>query len=115
MIEHERHHRQRLVVADRERLLRRGRHAVPARHRRRHVDRLVRGIQQTGTTLTIEPGGTEKSPATAGATGAAETVTVTSSLEALLSVAVTVLAPPFSENRSRSQHQRDDRRLSRHP
>ena len=38
-----------------------------------------------------------KSPGTAGDTAAADTVTVTSSLEAALSVAVTVLVPPFSE------------------
>ena len=37
-----------------------------------------------------------KSPATAGATAAAATVTVTSSLEAALRVAVTVVEPPFS-------------------
>ena len=37
-----------------------------------------------------------KSPATAGETGVADTVTVTDSLDAALSVAVTVLTPPFS-------------------
>ena len=38
-----------------------------------------------------------KSPATAGATGAADTVTVTSSSSAPFRMAVTVLTPPFSE------------------
>ena len=37
-----------------------------------------------------------KSPETAGDTGVAETVTVTASLDGPLSVAVTVLTPPFS-------------------
>ena len=37
-----------------------------------------------------------KSPATAGGTGVEDTVTVTDSLDAALSVAVTVLTPPFS-------------------
>ena len=38
-----------------------------------------------------------KSPATAGDTGAADTVTVTASLDCPLRVAVTVVSPPFSE------------------
>ena len=38
-----------------------------------------------------------KSPATAGDTGAADTVTVSARLDSSLSVAVTVLEPPFSE------------------
>ena len=38
-----------------------------------------------------------KSSATAGDTAEAETVTVTASLDSALSVAVTVLSPPFSE------------------
>ena len=38
-----------------------------------------------------------KSPATAGETGAADTVTVTASLETALNSAVTVLVPPSSE------------------
>ena len=38
----------------------------------------------------------EKSPATAGDTATADTVTSTASLDARLSVAVTVLTPPFS-------------------
>ena len=37
-----------------------------------------------------------KSAATAGATGVVDTVSVTASLDAVLSVAVTVLDPPFS-------------------
>ena len=48
------------------------------------------GIVSVRTALSL------KSPATAGDTGAADTVSVSASLEGWLSVAVTVLAPPFS-------------------
>ena len=51
-----------------------------------------------------------KSPLTAGATAAADTVTVVASLDARSRVAVTVLMPPFSLIEARAQRQRDRRR-----
>ena len=56
-----------------------------------------------------------KSPGTAGATGAAETVTVTSSLEGPLSIAVTALASPFSEIDAGVSTSGHDRRCFRRP
>ena len=47
------------------------------------------------TSVSLAP--SMKSPLTAGGTGLAETVTVKASEEASLSIAVTVLLPPFSE------------------
>ena len=46
--------------------------------------------------VSVRPALSLKSPATAGDTGAADTVSVSASLDGLLSMAVTVLAPPFS-------------------
>ena len=51
-----------------------------------------------------------KSPSTAGATAAADTVTVVASLEARSRVAVTVLMPPFSLIEAWLSDQRDRRR-----
>ena len=105
-------------VGDRQRAGRRRRDAVAAGHRSGYRHSPVRGVhavvlrrdRHRACARRLTRGDRQHLiRATAGATGAAETVTVTSSLEALLSLAVTVLAPPFSEIDAGARHQRDAR------
>ena len=105
------HRRSTLVVGDRQRLGRRRRNPVAARHRTRNRHRLVRRVHRvvrhavmvTVPVLVVWPDAivsvapaSVKSPETAGDTADADTVTTTDALDAPLSVAVTVLTPPFS-------------------